>query len=299
MKRLLFLGAGEIGTALAHVIDDRAVIEMWDKDPKRARKMRSLDACVPEADVIFVCIPSWAVREVMMSIKPFLKPKTVIVSLAKGIEEKTLKTMDAVLAASLPAKQPFGILGGPLLAEELMADLPGIAVFASTPKTAYKELASLFAGSMVRLEHESDPHTVALTAVLKNVYAVGLGIADGLGWGWNGKGWLAAQALTEMAAIVKLLKGNPALVDGSAGAGDFLATAMSPDSRNQSTGREIAMTGTCRIQSEGCRSISSVLLLLKKNVRHFPLLTAIHSIITEQQKAEHVFHDLLTPRRGA
>lgn len=296
MQQILFIGGGEIGAALAHVIGDRANIDIWDKDPKRASGTKPLEERVPDASVVFLCVPSWVCRDVLVRAAPLLRPDAVVVSLAKGIEADTLKTMDAVLEETLPSGQRCGILGGPLLAEELLADLPGIAVFASKDPSATAEIAPLFDGSRVRLEHCDDPRGVALVAVLKNVYAVGLGIADGLGWGWNGKGWLAAQAMREMKDIVGMLKDDATMVDGPAGAGDFLATAMSPDSRNREAGREIARSGSCASPGEGCRSISSVLTLVGARLDRLPFLRALDRILNAHENSSAVFQDLFAAR---
>jgi glycerol-3-phosphate dehydrogenase (NAD(P)+) len=294
MKTILFIGAGEIGTALAHVIGDRAKVEMWDRHADKVVNMKPLEETVPRADVVFVCVPSWVVREVIGGIAKMLRPEAIVVSLAKGIEKDTQKTMDAVLNEVV--SQRFAILGGPLLAEELMADQPGIGVFASKDKSAFDEVAPFFYGSNVRLEYASDPYTVALCAMLKNVYAVGLGVADGIGWGWNAKGWIATESLREMQNIVEALGGDSKIVQGSAGAGDFLATAMSPDSRNWATGREIAVTGSCKELSEGCRSIESIKNVLGDKVSGFNLLLSLDRIINKHEISKSVFQDLFTAR---
>ena len=291
MNQILFLGAGEIGTALAHVVQNRGHLEMWDKDPKRASGSNPLEQSVPLADIIFLCIPSWAVREVLATIVPFLRPKTILISLAKGMEEKTLKTMDVLLEESLPRLQPFALLGGPLLAEELMADLPGIGVVASSFPVIVEKLRPLFEGSSLRLEYTNDVHTVALMAVLKNVYAIGLGIAEGLNWGWNGKGWLAVQATQEMQGIIDVLGGRKEDVYNSAGMGDFFATAMSPNSRNRESGREIGLTGACTLPGEGCHSLPLLLSLLGETASQFPFLFSLDRIITKHENPKGVFYD--------
>lgn len=297
MPQVLFIGAGRIGTALAHVINNRADINLWDQDSTRVLHLKPLAESVPLANVIFLCVPSWVISDVLGQILPFLHPTTIIISLAKGIEASTLSTMDAVIANILPVIQPWGILGGPLLAEELMNELPGIGVLASTSHLVYREVAKLFLGSTIRLEYVNDPYTVALAAVLKNVYAISLGVADGLGWGWNGQGWLAAQALTEMTSITETLAGDSSIISSSAGAGDFLATAMSPNSRNRTAGREIALTGLCQIPSEGCRSISSLIALLNHTIDQFPILSALNQIINQHDKAVTVFNHLFRQQK--
>ncbi len=294
MSQVLFIGAGKIGTALAHVIGSRAAINLWDQDPAQAPSMLPLAESVPLADVIFLCTPSWTIRAIIEQIMPFLRPVTVIVSLAKGLEAETQSTMDTVLANLLPAVQPWGILGGPLLADELTDELPGIGVFGSASRSAYLEINKLFLGSNVRLEYSSDPHTIALAAVLKNIYAVILGLASGLGWGYNGQGWLAARALGEMTEIVSQLGNDATLIAGPAGAGDFLATAMSPDSHNRTAGQELAKTGRCTTTNEGCRSLPTIITLLNNQLDQFPLLSALNQIVEQHAEAATIFHNLLT-----
>ncbi|MBI4714317.1 hypothetical protein HY771_04000 [Candidatus Uhrbacteria bacterium] len=292
MSKVTFIGIGEIGNALMHVIGERAAIRAWDKDSSKMEKPISLEESLKGVEIVFLCVPSWVVRDVCKDISPFINQKTYAISLAKGLEEKTLKTMDAVLEECLPQNQPFGVLGGPLLAEELMADLPGIGVLGAKDPIVFSCLQKLFKGSFVRLENASDPRTVALAAVLKNIYAVGLGIAEGLGWGWNGKGWLAAKGLDEMNVIARLLNADERIMAGPAGGGDFFATAMSPDSRNRETGREIAIAGECVKTSEGCRSIASVLELVNDSKQHLPFLLSLDRIINKHEKPKKVFEDL-------
>lgn len=299
MPRVVFVGAGEIGAALAAVIGDRAAISLWDKDASRVPDMRPLEETVPEADAVFVCVPSFAVREVATTIRPLLRSDAVVVVLSKGIEAVTLKTMDAVLAETLADSHPFGLLGGPLLAEEIVAGLPGAGVFASASPEAFARVAPLFAGSNVRLESSDDPRSVALSAVLKNVYAVGLGVADGLNWGWNGKGWLAGISLQEMKRIAAELGGKASTIEATAGAGDFLATAMSPDSRNRTAGREIAQRGTCTIESEGCRSLPFILSLLGERASEYFFLSALDRIVVLHEDPKTVFKQLLAEHPAA
>lgn len=294
MTNVTFIGFGEIGSALSHVIGKKARIKVWDKDLSRIPgKPITIETALKNAEVVFLCVPSWVVRDVCKQISLLLDKKTVVISLAKGLEDKTLKTMDAVLEECLPKKQLSGIFGGPLLAEELLADLPGIGVLGAKSTVVFIALKPLFEKSKLRLEYTSDPRTVALASVLKNVYAVGLGIADGLGWGWNAKGWLAAKAMDEMNIIARLLGADARVMAGAAGGGDFFATAMSPDSRNRETGREIAIKGKCVKTSEGCHSIAPVLKLVNDSKKHLPFLLALDRIVNKHEKPKKVFENLI------
>lgn len=293
MIRVAFIGAGKIGKALAHVIGARGEIEMWDKDPKQVPgEMKPLEEILPSASVIFLCVPSWTVREVCGRIAPLAEKNAVVIALSKGLEEGTLNTMDAVMRESLPSDVHVAFLGGPLLSEELLRDMHGVGVLATGDRPAFDAVRPLFEGTNLRLEYASDIRTVALLSVLKNIYAVGLGIAEGLDWGWNGKGWLAGRALAEMREIVTGVGGNADVVAGSAGVGDFLATAMSPSSRNRTTGEEIGRTETCKSPSEGCRSLPRVLALLGEDAARFPLLLALDRVVTRHEPARETFEKL-------
>ncbi len=291
---IAIIGAGEIGRALAHVFKKNAQIEFWDKDSSGLPDMKPLKEVVRHASVIFLCIPSWAIREVALQMKSFIDSSSVIVSLAKGIEQETFKTMDAVLGELFLEGQPVAVLGGPLLAEELLKDMPGVGIFASKDSHAFDLARPLFDGTHVRLEYVDDPRAVALVSVFKNVYAVALGIAEGLCWGWNAKGWLASRAMEEMRDIVVSVGSDSRIASGPAGAGDFLATAMSPDSRNRTTGIEIARTGRCEVPSEGCRSLPHVIALLGSKKVYCPILTALDQIINKHEEPKTIFQNLFT-----
>ena len=133
MKQVTFIGLGEIGGAIASAIKENAVIRAFDKDPSKIPEgnPKTLPEAVTGAEVVFLCVPSWVIREIAEQISPLISPECIVISLAKGLEENTLKTMSEVLEEVLPKNQPSGVLGGPLLAEEIQKGLPGIAALGS------------------------------------------------------------------------------------------------------------------------------------------------------------------------
>ena len=276
------LGAGNIGQAIARLIKPKAkTVWLWDKDPVKVPQTPQLSEIIPQSNVVFLCVPSAAIREVLMSLKPYLnklRQKTVIISLSKGLEAKTFLTVDMVIKQSLPAGQPFGLLSGPMLAEELNQDMGGGAIVASKDISVYKELKKLLPVSVVA-EHSSDTYGAALAGVLKNVYAIAIGLADGLAYGSNKKGLIASYAIREMMAIFTLLKAKPETLLGPAGLADFLATAYSPYSRNRSEGDELAHHLNRHLHGEGAASIGSLEKLVKKQLPNLPLLASLIAII--------------------
>ncbi len=292
---IVIIGAGEIGRALGNVLCTTGnTVVYWDKTP--VPNQRPLSEILPAAHVVFFCTPSWAVRPAAAACKKFLSKKAVVVCVSKGLEKKTGKSMDQVLSEVLPEVlpgQPFALLLGPMLAEELEQKQLGVTVIATKEKRTFTIISKLFSGSNVRCEWEKDVHTAAILSVLKNVYALSLGIADGLKWGLNAKGWLVAQALREMDALPARLRGKSGKAMHTAGAGDFLATAFSPYSKNRAFGERLVNTGVCDLTSEGCVSLPLVAKRIGTARKRFPLLVATHTILLKKGKAKQIFEGLL------
>jgi glycerol-3-phosphate dehydrogenase (NAD(P)+) len=294
-ERVAIVGAGEIGTALAYLIRKSGrSVELWDKDATKVPDQKPLAEIIPGASAVFLGVPSWAMRPALGSLKPLLTAGTVVVSLAKGIEHETKKTMDGVMAELLPAGVPAALLGGPMLAKELKQDMIGAAVIATERQDDFDRVRALFAGApTIRLEWSSDLRLTALLGVLKNVYAVGLGIVDGLGWGMNAQGWFTARAIREMDAIVTALHGVPNAVCGSAGVGDYVATGFSSYSRNRGFGHGIVLNGVCDLRSEGCISLPSLLSLVDGRLAEFRILTTLNQVLYEKADVKAAFERLL------
>jgi glycerol-3-phosphate dehydrogenase (NAD(P)+) len=290
---IVIIGAGRIGSAIKKVlIQNGATVELWDKDPSLVIGQKPLSETVPSASFVFLCAPSFAVREIASNISPMLTKEAVIVSLAKSIEEGTQKTMDEVLAEVLPKKQQFIILAGPLLAEEIEAGDGGVAVAASRDKNALRKISELFNGTNVKVETTGDVRGSAICGVLKNIYAMGLGISCGLGWGDNLKGWLAGASMKEMTLAIKLLGGKTETACGAAGFGDFIATGFSRHSSNRGFGEKLASGAECLKNSEGCRAVDSAVSLLGKHARRFPIMIALKEIIKNGKDPKTVFEKL-------
>ncbi|PIT91648.1 hypothetical protein COU12_01950 [Candidatus Jorgensenbacteria bacterium CG10_big_fil_rev_8_21_14_0_10_54_38] len=289
---VLIIGAGEIGSALTHVLKKKRNVhielEQWDKNPDRVRRQRPLKAAVPAAGLVFLCVPSWAVRDALKKIKRFLCKDTVVVSFAKGVS-KSGRAMDELLKRELPKQQPFALVSGPMLAEELMKDRRGAGMCAASPRSAFTRLKNVFRGTALSLRYTPKLHALALAGVLKNVYALALGIADGLNQGANGKGDLAAQAVEEMGGILALLAKGRGLAWSAAGLGDLLATGYSKYSRNRLAGENLAKGKGIDRGSEGVASLAPLFRLLGARAARFPLLTQLKKIVLLKKSPKDIF----------
>ena len=290
-KKIAIIGYGELGRAIHRLLRIKTdlIIDVWDKRDHESK----LGGIVSSAEVVFVCVPSWCAREALENIKEHLSKKTLVVCLSKGIEEEMSKTIDRVLAEVFDWNQPFAILSGPMLAEELASNKKGFAVFASKRSKYFDAVSAVFSNTGLRIKYLRDLRGVALCGVLKNIYSLGLGICDGLNLGSNTKGELTLEAIKEMIEIVKYLGGKRESVLSEAGAADLIATAFSNFSRNREVGETLAKTGTCCLESEGYKSINSLINLLGKKYLEYPLLTAIKRIVLDNKKPIDSFSDLL------
>ena len=113
-----------------------------------------------------------------------------------------------------------------------------------------------------------------------------MGLADGLEWGNNQKGVLAALAMREMSLVMRSAKQNPAILQTPAGFPDFLATAFSPSSRNRTLGEEIVRSGLCTFQSEGLIALPSLVNRLDKKTQSFAILHALRRILLQGKHHE-------------
>ena len=292
--RVVMVGAGKIGSAIGKTLGGNgASVVYWDALPGKVKRQKPLADIVPGASAVFLCLPSWCLRDAGASIAPHLSRRACVVSVSKGLEKGTLLASDGILRQVLPEGTPFVYLGGPLLADELLKGQPGIGVAASADPAALRTMKKLFAGTKLRVETSDDVPGVVWSAVLKNVYAIGLGMTEGLGWGANARGWFVAKAVEEAGGILEDLGGRRETFHGVAGVGDMVATGFSPHSKNRSAGEAIALTGKSPHVSEGMASLPQMLETLGRRAGKYPVLMALKETLVGKKKARTVFGKLL------
>jgi glycerol-3-phosphate dehydrogenase (NAD(P)+) len=289
------IGAGHLGAAVAGVLREREDVEvrLWDKNPEKVPDQGTLQEVLGGADAVFLCMPTWVVREGLEEIGPSLAPSSVVVAMSKGIDSQEKLTMDRLFPALLPADQPWAIMSGPMLAAELAEGQFGGAAIAAPDAAAADAVVALFAGTRIKAERADDARAVALAGVLKNVFATGLGIADGLHWQGNAKGHLISLALREMRYVLALLECNPDAAFGPAGIADLVATAYSPHSRNRAAGHEFVLHGATPKDSEGYASLPHLLEMIGNNTDDLPFLTAIKDAVIGGTDVHEAFGRLL------
>ncbi len=289
MKQLKIgiIGAGEIGQAIGSLFPKKSV-HFWDRDLTKI-KNESLESVVADADLIFLCVPSWAVKEVLPKLQPLVSKNTVgIISLAKGVAKPTGMTMDEILAKYFSTTK-FGVLAGPMLAEEIMKKSPTMGVLASRNINIYKTFKKLSKAEFFTLHYSSDVRGAALAGVIKNVYAVALGMADCLELGHNTRAWLFTQMMKEMQMAAKVIGGKSETFLGLAGLGDLVATGSSTDSRHFTVGRELIKYGKCSLSNEGLNSLPVIWRKIARKKTDFPIIEMLHKIVSGKSNAKKTF----------
>ena len=248
-----------------------------------------LAAAVASAEVLVFAVPSFAMRAVSRQAATALQSRcpTAVVSLAKGIERDTLKTMTAVLGEEIPEAPAFA-LSGPSHAEEVGRDEPTAVVLAGKDLQLAAEIQRILMSERFRIYLTDDVRGVEYGATVKNVIAVAAGISDGLGYGDNAKGALIARGLAEMVRLAVRLGCQRETLFGLSGLGDLVATCTSRHSRNRAVGERVGrgekisdiLAGMSMV-AEGVFAAQAVWSLAGTYGVEMPITEAVYSILRE------------------
>lgn len=194
------------------------------------------------ADFVLVAVPSHALGDVIADMADFIGAASTVLSVAKGIEQRSLRRMSEVLVAKLPQVDPgrIGALSGPNLAKEIAQRLPAATVVALPDPDAAAECQAAFMTPNMRVYTNVDVLGVELCGAAKNTVALAAGIVEGLGFGDNARAALITRGLAEVTRLGMRLGGDPLTFAGLAGTGDLIATCTSLHSRNRHVGEELA-----------------------------------------------------------
>lgn len=291
--RVLILGAGRIGQALAHLIrggNSGAVVHLWDNQVGLIPDQPELSAALAETALVFLCVPSWALRTAILQCLSSLTENASVISLSKGLEPESGMT-SAELLAELSPHRPWAVFGGPMIAEDLQRDRPGHGVVATRHDVIYRQLQDLFQGTNMEVEMSPQPEAVALIGVIKNAYAAAVGVGVGLRWSADEQRRLFDRCFAELVELGHQLNIDDDILQGTAGAGDFITTASSANSRNRRAGIQLAQSGLMDQHSE---AIHSLPYLVKRvdDTRRFPILRALAGAVLHQVQPEKAFGPL-------
>jgi len=311
--RCAVIGAGSWGTALANHLAQRGFeARLWSHEAETAAAMLAqhenrrflpgipLDRGVhptPDlgwslegAELVVVVVPSHALREVVTKAAPYLHPGVPIVVASKGIEVGTLFTMTEVLEDVLPAAlHPYiAALSGPSFALEVAQKLPTAVTVAAHWERIAKQVQTWFGSSYFRLYTSPDVVGVELGGAVKNVIAIGAGIAEGLGFGSNSRAALVTRGLLEISRLAVKKGANPLTLSGLSGMGDLVLTCTGDLSRNRQVGLELGrgkkledILASMSMVAEGVINARSVHDLAQKLKVEMPICESVYRVLYE------------------
>ena len=319
--RIVVLGGGSFGTAMANLsAKNGCKTTLWVRDKKTVKTLQKtyinkkylpnhvlnphltfshdLAQSVKNKDIIFVAVPSSAVRETLQKIRPHITHQAVV-SLTKGIEKGTFALMSDIIKDELPQVN-FGVMSGPNLALEIMNNMPSASVIASPSEPLRVAVQTALHSAFFRVFASDDVKGVELGGALKNIYALAMGMANAYGVGENTKAMLLTRALAEMSRFGVNLGANPLTFLGLSGVGDLYATCNSTLSRNYQIGNMLGKGITLDSAlkklgqtAEGVNTIAQVEEQAKKLGVYMPITHALYAILYENKSALSVAVNLM------
>ncbi|RHW28536.1 NAD(P)H-dependent glycerol-3-phosphate dehydrogenase [Nocardioides immobilis] len=324
--RIAVLGAGSWGTTVGAIASRSSPTIVWARDPSAAREIaecrtnerylpgaslpRGLRAtsdlaeAVERADVLVAGVPSQGLRSVLRNVAPILRPWVPVVSLVKGLERGTHKTMTQVVAEELPG-HPAGALSGPNIAKEVASGMAAAATLAMPDQGLAAQLADLFRTDKFRIYSSNDVVGVEMAGACKNVYAIAVGMADGAQAGANTKAMVMTRSGREMARLGEALGGRRETFAGLAGMGDLIVTCTSPHSRNRHVGEGLGqgraladvLAGMSQV-AEGVTTTPVVVELAEQVGICVPIAREVLGVVEQGRTVKDAYRGLLRSAPG-
>lgn len=243
-----------------------------------------------DSDLVAIVVPSRTMRENVRRVAGHLPSSCTVMSATKGLEIESGKRMSQLLDEELPVglRGSVCVLSGPNLAKEIVAGKPASTVIASANEAVAIGAQRMFNSTLFRVYTNLDVVGVELGGSLKNIIALGAGIADGLDYGDNGKAAFITRGLAEITRLGIAAGANPLTLAGLAGLGDLTATCASRLSRNRSVGEQLAggrllseILASMDSVAEGVDTTAAALTLADSLGVDMPLTRAIYRVLFE------------------
>ena len=291
---VIVAGHGQMGHAMEALLAERASLTIWDIAPERLEPPAEVRAAAASAEFLLACVPTVAHAAVLGPMATLLRPDAAVLSIAKGLDDSGHCAAE-ILQAHL-ALRPWGVLGGPMIANEIVAGRIGFSELGTADTRLFARVRVLYPAERLGITHTPQPRAVSWCGVLKNVYAPLIGLADGLGWGDNARGHLVMAAVAEMQRLLPELAGPGASAYGDAGLADFVTTVTSASSHHYALGRRVASGDYSLLECEGVHSLKVLQMAGRVDARGYPLYAAAAHLAGDPARLEPALHAWLTPR---
>ena len=308
--RAAVFGTGSWGTAFAQVLVDAGTeVVMWGRRPELTKAITETHEnpdylpgmSLPDAlratsdpaeawsgaDVVVLAVPSQTLRGNLTGWLPVLPPDALLVSLMKGVEVGTAKRMSEVIReVAGVGEDRVAVVSGPNLAREIAQRQPAASVVASTSPEVAERLQGACHCAYFRPYTNTDVVGTELGGAVKNVIALAVGMAAGLGFGDNSRASVITRGLAETARLGAALGADPYTFSGLAGLGDLVGTCSSPLSRNRTFGEKLGqglsveeIAASTRQVAEGVKSCESILDLARRAGVDMPIVEHVAYVV--------------------
>lgn len=321
-KKIAVIGNGSFGTSMANlIVHNGQDVMVWGRNKDAIEDMREshqnkkylpgillsdklkytyhLMTAVNKRDFIIFAVPAQQFRKILKRAAHKIDKSTIIVNLAKGIEQKKLKRMSEIAAEELPGN-PYVALSGPSHAEEIAMNYPATIVAASSDKAAAKAVQNLFMSMKLRVYTSDDIIGVELGGALKNVIAIGTGISDGMEFGDNTKAAIMTRGIHEISRLGTELGASENTFAGLSGIGDLMVTCSSNLSRNRRCGILIGKgmspeeaVKKIGVTVEGFYTVDAAVRLAEQHSIEMPISEAVSNIIKGNMRPEEALNALM------
>jgi glycerol-3-phosphate dehydrogenase (NAD(P)+) len=316
-------GTGSWGTAYAAVLaDGGTTVRMWGRRqavvdqinagcntdylpnltlPSSVSATGDPAEAAAGVDIIVLALPSQTLRTNLAEWGAVLGDTAAVVSLMKGVELGTTKRMSEVIAevGGVPHER-IVVVSGPNLAPEIAQKQPAASVVACIDEGVAEMVAAASNPPYFRPYTNTDVVGTEISGAVKNVIALAVGMAEGLGMGDNSKASIITRGLAETTRLGMALGADVMTFAGLAGVGDLIATCMSPLSRNHTFGVNLGkgmsveeVIAVSKQTAEGVKSCQSILELAHKHDVRVPIIEQVAAVVHDGRRAEDVVGALM------
>ena len=315
------LGAGSWGTALAIQLARNGLqVNLWGHRAEHIEALisarentaylpgieldakiqpdASLEICLENAEVVLIAIPSKAFRGLLQSIKNHLAPGVSVFWASKGFEIETGKLLHEVVCEELPGHH-YGVVSGPTFASEVASGLPAAITCAGDEQSSTAKFANLLHGNRFRCYTSNDVVGVEVGGALKNILAIAVGTADGLGFGANTRAALMTRGLSEEMRVGQRLGARQETLMGLAGLGDLILTCTDDQSRNRRFGLAIGRGMSVPEAEEevgqtveGLRATKAIHRMAQDLKLELPIMEQVYKVLYEGKNPLEAVKDL-------
>jgi len=316
------LGEGAWGTAVSSVLAHNGhTVKLWCNDSCVAETILSshinqrympdiklssliiptcsIQEVFENVDVVFVVSPVKYMRCVLTQAKPYFKTDQMLVSLSKGIEQKSLMLPSQIIEDVFDASVGSSVCLGPSFADEVIQEKFTGVILASHDQTQRTSIKKFLKNEYFRVYESSDVIGVQIGSALKNVIALGYGVLQGAGYGENAKAFLLTRALHDMVTCSKVLGGRQETIYGLSGIGDLVLTCTGGLSRNVMVGSYFGQGKSLEtiiaekdVTPEGVNTVQSINELAQKYDISLPVCQGIYEIVFQGKSVDQFLRDI-------